>query len=81
MSIIEKISDTEYQVGKYRIIEKLVGSHGISKWLLIEDDKFIADFYEKHTALRWANLMYTCGHLVSQGTRELLKLVIEEEKK
>ena len=40
--------------------------------------KYIAEFYDKHTALSWANLMYTCGTMVSQGTRELLLIAAEE---
>jgi hypothetical protein len=75
MSIINKISDTEYEVGKYRIIERISGD-----WTLLEDDIYIAVYYDKHTALAWANLNYTCGHMVSEGVRELLKLVIKEEQ-
>ena len=73
-NIIEKINDNEYQIGKYYIIKKLN-----DKWTIIQDNKYIADFYDRHTAMAWANLNYTCGHLVSKGVRELLKLVIEEE--
>lgn len=75
MSIINKISDTEYQIGKYRIIERVSGD-----WTLIEDDIYIAIFYDKYKALAWANLNHACGHMVSEGVRELLKLVIEEEQ-
>jgi len=73
-NIIEKINDNEYQIGEYYIIKKLN-----DKWTIIQDNKYIADFYDRHTAMAWANLNYTCGHLVSKGVRELLKLVIEEE--
>jgi hypothetical protein len=73
MNIIKKISDTEYQVGKYRVIER-----SEDKWTIVEDSKYIADFYDRHTALSWANLMYTCGTMVSQGTRELLLIAAKE---
>ena len=79
MSIINKISDTEYEVGKYLITARFQNPWSATKWTLIEDDKYIAEFYDRHTAIAWANLNYTCGHMVSEGVRELLKLVIEEE--
>jgi hypothetical protein len=72
--MIEKISDTEYKVGKYRIIKKPSGG-----WILLEDDICIAVYYDRHTALAWANINYTCGHMVREGVKELLKLAIEEE--
>jgi len=74
-NIIEKINDNEYQIGEYYIIKKLN-----DKWTIIQDNKYIADFYDRHTAMAWANLNYTCGHLVSKGVRELLKLAIKEEE-
>ena len=73
MNIIDKISDTEYQVGKYRVTKRLEDT-----WTVIDEGKYIAEFYDKHTALSWANLMYTCGTMVSQGTRELLLIAAEE---
>lgn len=72
MSIINKISDTEYQVGIF-IIDEVDG-----KWELTKDDKTIALFNDKHMAMNWANIMYTCGTMVAQGTRELLKMAAEE---
>jgi hypothetical protein len=79
MSIINKISDTEYEVGKYLITARFQNPWSATKWTLIEDDKYIAEFYDKHTAIAWANLNYICGHMVSESVRELLKLVWEEE--
>ena len=73
MNIVNKISDTEYTVGKYRVVQETEDT-----WTIIEDSKYIADFYDRHTALSWANLMYTCGTLVSHGTRELLKIAAKE---
>ena len=75
MNIIEKISDTEYKVGRYHVTQRLN-----NMWTIIDNDKYIAEFYEKHTALGWANLQYTCGHLVSQGVRQLLKIAVEEKE-
>ena len=75
MNIIEKISDTEYKVGRYHVTQGLN-----NMWTIIDNDKYIAEFYEKHTALSWANLSYTCGHLVSQGVRQLLKIALEKEE-
>lgn len=80
-NIIEKINDDEYKIGNYLITARFQNAWSATKWTVIEDDKYIADFYDRHTALAWANLNYTCGHLVSKGVRELLTLVIEEEKK
>jgi hypothetical protein len=74
MNIIDKISDTEYQVGKYRVTKRLEDT-----WTVIDNGKYIAEFYERHTAMAWANLNYTCGTLVSHGTRELLMLLAEEQ--
>ena len=73
MNIVNKISDTEYTVGKYRVVQETEDT-----WTIIEDSKYIADFYDRHTALSWANLMYTCGTMVSQGTRELLLIAAKE---
>ena len=75
MNIIEKISDTEYKVGRYHVTQRLN-----NMWTIIDNDKYIAEFYEKHTALAWANLHYTCGHLVSQGVRQLLEIAFEEKE-
>ena len=74
MNIIDKISDTEYQVGKYRVTKRLEDT-----WTIIDNGKYIAEFYDRHTAMAWANLNYTCGTLVSHGTRELLTLLAEEQ--
>ena len=73
MNIVNKISDTEYTVGKYRVVQETEDT-----WTIIDNGKYIADFYDKHTALSWANLMYTCGTMVSQGTRELLLIAAKE---
>jgi hypothetical protein len=72
MEIITKLSDTEYKIGIF-IIDEIDG-----KWELTKGDTTIALFNNKHTALSWANMMYTCGHLVSEGTRQLLKLAVAE---
>lgn len=73
MNIVNKISDTKYTVGKYCVVQKTEDI-----WTIIEDSKYIADFYNKHTALGWANLMYTCGTMVRQGTKELLLIEAKE---
>jgi len=73
MNIVNKISDTEYTIGKYRVVQEIKDT-----WTIIDNGKYIADFYDKHTALSWANLMYTCGTMVSQGTRELLLIAAKE---
>jgi len=73
MNIVNKISDTEYTVGKYRVVQETEDT-----WTIIDNGKYIADFYDKHTALSWANLMYTCGTMVSEGTRELLLIAAKE---
>lgn len=72
MNIIDKISDTEYKVGIF-IVDEVDG-----KWELSKGDTVIALFNDKHTALSWANIMYTCGTMVSQGTRELLLIAAKE---
>jgi hypothetical protein len=74
MNIIEKISDTEYKVGRYHVTQRLG-----DMWTIIDNDKYIAEFYDKHTALSWANIMYTCGNLVGQGTRQLLMILAKEK--
>ena len=73
MEILNKFSDTEYKVGIF-IIDEVDG-----KWELSKGDKVIALFNDKHTALSWANIMYTCGTMVAQGTRELLKMATTEQ--
>ena len=75
MNIIEKISDTEYKIGRYYVTQRLN-----NMWTIIDNDKYIAEFYEKYTALGWANLQYTCGHLVGQGVRQLLKIAVKEKE-
>jgi hypothetical protein len=73
MEILDKFSDTEYKVGIF-IIDEVDG-----KWELSKGDKVIALFNDKHMALSWANIMYTCGTMVAQGTRELLKMAATEQ--
>lgn len=75
MEILNKLSDTEYKVGIY-IIDEVDG-----KWEVLKGDTVIALFNDKHVALSWANIMYTCGTLVAQGTRELLKMMTEENSR
>jgi hypothetical protein len=72
MEIIKKLSDTEYKIGIF-IINEVDG-----KWELTKNDTIIALFNDKHMAMSWANIMYTCGTMVAQGTRELLKMAAEE---
>jgi hypothetical protein len=72
-NIINKINDTEYKVGIF-IIDEVDG-----KWELTRGDTTIALFNDKHIALSWANIMYTCGTMVAQGTRELIKMGAEEK--
>ena len=72
-NIINKINDTEYKVGIF-IVNEVDG-----KWELTRGDTTIALFNDKHTALSWANIMYTCGTMVAQGTRELIKIGAEEK--
>lgn len=73
MEILQKFSDTEYKVGIF-IIDEVDG-----KWELSKGDTVIALFNDKYLALSWANMMYTCGTLMSQATRELLKMAAEEK--
>jgi hypothetical protein len=73
MQVITKLNDTEYKVGIF-IIDEVDG-----KWELTRGDTTIALFNDKHTALSWANIMYTCGTMVAQGTRELIKMGAEEK--
>ena len=74
MNIIEKISDTEYKVGRYCVTQR-----SDDMWTIIDNGKYIAEFYERHTAMAWANLNYTCGNLVSEGTRQLLMILAKEK--
>ena len=74
MEIVTKLSDTEYKVGIY-IVEFLEGD-----WIIMQGDKTIARFYDKSLALSWANLSYTCGHLIGQGVRQLLLLQAKEQE-
>jgi hypothetical protein len=73
MEILSKFSDTEYKVGIF-IVDEVDG-----KWELSKGDTVIALFNDKHIALSWANIMFTCGTLVAQGTREMLKMFAAEE--
>lgn len=73
MEILSKFSDTEYKVGIF-IVDEVDG-----KWELSKGDTVIALFNDKHIALSWANMMFTCGTLVAQGTREMLKMLAEEK--
>jgi hypothetical protein len=74
MEIIKKYDATEYRVGIY-IIDEVEG-----KWEVSKGDTIIALFKDKHTALVWANIMYTCGNLVQEGTRSILKIMSEERE-
>jgi len=75
MSHIEKISDSQYKVGQYHVIQSPKG-----RWKIIGEEGSIALFYQKHDALAWANLHYTCGDLVSDGVGQLLTLALEENE-
>lgn len=74
MDIVKKYDSTEYKVGVY-IIDEVEG-----KWEVSKGDKIIALFNSKHTALVWANIMYTCGDLVQQGTRSILLIMAQERE-
>ena len=75
MKIVNKISEAEFQVGVYTI--KLQQDE---RWLLINtlESKHEAVFFERDTAIRYAIIKYTCGHLVSEGTRDFLTILISE---
>jgi hypothetical protein len=76
MEIVNKISEAEFQVGIYTI-----KFQQDERWLLIntlDDNKHEALFFERDEAIRHAIIKYTCGHLVSEGIRDLLTILIHE---
>ena len=74
MSIINKINAEEFTIGTYIVSQKDEG------WMLTNDKKgkHEALYFDRDDALRAAILFYTCGQMVAEGTRELLKMVAEE---
>jgi hypothetical protein len=74
MSIITKVSEDVYTVGTYTITKQ------DDKWLLTNNksDRNEALYFDRDQALRNALILYTCGQLVGDGTRELLKMVATE---
>ena len=74
MKIITKINESEYEIGKYTVIDMYNG------WTVKDGDEVIAVFYKKHKALAWTNINYTCGTLVSKGVRELLLIEAQDKE-
>ena len=74
MSIINKINAEEFTIGTYIVSQKDEG------WMLTNDKKgkHEALYFDRDDALRAAILFYTCGQMVADGIRELLKMVAEE---
>jgi len=74
MSIINKITEEKYLVGTYTITRQ------DDMWLLVSsevrDSKAL--YFDRDRALHTALIMYTCGQLVADGTRELLKMIAKE---
>lgn len=78
MEIVNKISESEFQVGIYTL--KFQENE---QWLLINtlENRHEALFFERDEAIRHAIIKYTCGHLVSEGIRDLLTILIHESGK
>ena len=74
MKIIKRVNDNQYKVGTFNVIQL------DEQWMVSENNKCIALFMDLYDALAWSNLHYTCGHLVSEGVKNILTLIILDEE-
>ncbi len=64
----------KYTVGNYSIAKTESG-----EWELYHEGKHEATFYNRDKVLRYAVIQYTCGDMVAEGIRDLLKIAIAEK--
>lgn len=72
--MIEKHNETHFTIGTFKILQE--GSY----WKVTDEknQKQIALYFNRDEAMRSTILLYTCGQLVADGIREMLKMVAQE---